>query len=72
MNGLKDFGMYGQATQAAAHSALQEGTHRPGRTTGERRPSAVRFRVGRGVVIVGSRIMGRRIELPDFDRAQPA
>lgn len=71
MNGTKDFGAYGHAAQAQAHSLMAEASRgRP--TTRSRRHADVRFRIGRVLVLAGSRLMRRRIEVPDFELAQPA
>ncbi|MDH4116603.1 MAG: hypothetical protein OEX04_02985 [Acidimicrobiia bacterium] len=72
MNGFGELPMHGLASQAMAQSlraeALSRSKHTP-RPPVERR---VRYRLGKPVVALGSRIMGLRIDIPDPDCAQPA
>lgn len=70
MNGTRDFGAHGHAMQALAHTISVEATHRQGLPRTGRSRRGLRYRVGKALVLVGSRVMGRRVEVRDL--AQPA
>lgn len=70
MNGTRDFGAHGQAMQALAYTINVEATHRHGLPRTGRNHRGLRYRVGKALVLVGSRVMGRCVEVRDLP--QPA
>ena len=68
MNGTKDFGAYGHATQALAHTIQIEARTRHGRPSRRRR--SLRYRIGKSLVVAGSKVMGRPVDVRDL--VQPA
>jgi hypothetical protein len=68
MNGTKDFGAYGHATQALAHTVQIEAQSRHGAP--RRRRRGLRYRIGKTLVLTGSRVMGRSVDVRDL--VQPA
>jgi hypothetical protein len=68
MNGTKDFGAHGHATQAMAHTIQVEARLRHGAP--RRRRPTLRYRIGKTLVVTGSKVMGRSVDVRDL--AQPA
>jgi hypothetical protein len=66
MNGMYDFGAYGHGMQtlAQAHTIRIEANHRTSATRHGRR-RGLRYRVGKALVVTGSRVMGPSVDARD-------
>jgi hypothetical protein len=70
MNGLGELPSSGIGSTAMAGSVRAEAQLRRGRPKG--RPDSIRYAVGRRMVVAGSWVMGREIDIPDHNCPHPA
>jgi hypothetical protein len=70
MNGLGELPHSGVGAAAMARSVRVEAELRSRRPKG--RPDSLRYALGRRMVVAGGWVMGREIDIPDRNCAQPA